>query len=190
MIVGEVNVSNAKFHQVFEKDLSVALEATLNADSAQELEIDRDLYRGNENLIFRCHGCWRIYYPAIVSGNVTSDTEATISFLPWFSGPEVLYHRLVLRAKPIAGKVFRWLMLARTGEEKPFTFSPDKAYINLDFFSKRNDIFLPLFVKAKADSGELIYFVLEGQWSEEGVILKIRRITESEAPPYLVAAKP
>lgn len=190
MIVDEVKVSSSKFHPVFGKDFSVALEATLNPDSEQELDIDRVLYGGNENLIFRNGDCWRIYHPANVSGDVSNDSEAMIRFLPWFAGPEILYHRLVLRAMPITGKIFRWLMLARSEEEKTFTFSQGKPYINLDFFSKRNENFLPIFVKVKTDKSNFIYFILEAQWSEEGVLLKIHRITESEAPQHLVAAKP
>lgn len=183
------NFSNSKFHSIFGKELSVALESTLDTYSDKELDIDRELYGNNEHLIFRNGDCWRIYYPADVNGNMETNKEATINFLPWFSGPEVLYNRLTLRATPKEGKIYRWVMFARFGEEKPFTFSKDKPhFINLDFFSKRNDNFLPLFVKVKKDGGGFAYFVLEGQWSEEAVTLKISRVTESEAPPHLVAA--
>ncbi|MBI2063815.1 MAG: hypothetical protein HYT65_02385, partial [Candidatus Yanofskybacteria bacterium] len=139
-------VSNNKFHPVFGKELSVALESTLDPNSDKELDVDRELYGNNEHLIFRNVYCWRIYYPAAIKGDIRTDSEAVINFIPWFRGPEVLFSRLAFRAKPVAGKIFQWVMFARFGEEKAFTFGKDKPFINLDFFSKRNENFLPLFI--------------------------------------------
>lgn len=188
-IAGDVTTN--KFHPIFGKELSVALESTLDTYSDKELDVDRELYGDNEHLIFRNGDCWRIYYPAAVNGDMATSQEATINFLPWFSGPEVLYNRLTLRARPKEGKIFRWLMFARFGEEKSFTFGKDRPpFISLDFFSKRNEKFLPLFVKVKTDRDRFTYFVLEGRWSEEAVTLEIRRVVESEVPPHLAAAKP
>jgi len=181
---------NTKFHRVYGKELTVALESTLDPNSDKELDVDRGLYGNNEHLIFRNGDCWRIYYPAIAEGDIRTDLEAVINFLPWFSGPEVLYNRLVLRARPITGSVYQYIMFARFGEEKAFAFSKDRPFINLDFFSKRNEKFLPLFVKVKTDNGGFTYFVLEAQWSEDAVTLKISVVAQSEVPPHLEAASP
>lgn len=182
--------TKTKFHRIFGKELTVALESTLDVLSGKELEFDPDLYDGNNNLIFRDGDCWRAYYPARCEGDITQDAEARIVFLPWFSGPEVLYNRLVLRWRPITSKVYRWMAFGRFGEEKPFSFSQAKPFINLDFFSKRNNQFLPLFVKVKTDSGEFVYFVIDGQWGETEVVLNIRRVTETQTPPHLISVRP
>lgn len=186
----ESDVSSTKFHSIFGKELSVALESTLDHFSDKELEFNNELYGGNQDLIYRKLECWRTYYPAALVGDITTDQEATISFLPWFSGPEVQYNRLVLRMRPITGKIFRWMMLGRFGEEKSFSFAKENPFINLDFFSKRNDKFLPLFVKIKTNAGEFIYFSISGEWGTDAVTLKIARTDESQVPPCLIAAKP
>lgn len=189
------NFSISKFHPVFGKELSVALESTLNLQSNKELLVDREIYYRNKNLIFRNGDCWRIYYPAVISGDVTTGQEAKIDFWPWFSGPQVLYNRLTFRIRPREGNFFHWMRFGRfqsedAPEEKPFGFDPNKPpYISLDFFSKRNDNFLPLFVKIREDGGEFTYFVIEGLWNEDAT-LKIRRVTESETPSHLAAIKP
>lgn len=181
---------SSKFHRIFGKELTVALESTLDMFSDKEFEIDRNLYAGNKDLIFRNDNCWRVYYPARVDGDILTDNDAKIVFLPWFSGPEVMYNRLTLRCRPITGRVYRWMAFARFDEEKPFSFSLAKTFINLDFYSKRNNQFLPLFVKVKADGEDFIYFVLEGSWGEAEVTLNIRRVAESDVPPHLASAKP
>lgn len=183
---------NKKFHRILGVELAVALETTLEVDSG-ELNFDPEFFEGgrpSQDLIFLNGDCWRAYYPARTAGDITQDTQAQVVFLPWFSGPEVLYNRLSLRCRPITGRVFRWMAFARFSEEKPFGFNPARPYINLDFFSKRNEQFLPLFVKVKMDDGSLAYFILEGSWSEDAVVLNIHRVEEGEAPPHLVSAKP
>lgn len=189
-IVVMPSVSSNKFHRIYGKELSVALESTLDSLSGKDFDFDPQLYSGNEELLFRRMDCWRAYYPATVIGDLATSQETTINFLPWFSGPEVMYNRLAFRARPIAGKIYRWMMFGRFGEEKPFTFAKDKPFINLDFFNKRNDKFLPLFVKIQTDTKELIYLSISGEWSDDAVFIKIIRVNETEAPPCLAAAKP
>lgn len=182
--------SNAKFHQVFGKNLSVALEATLEVGSG-ELEFDNKLFgdKPNPALLFRKGDCWRVYFPALKNGDLQKDNEASVSFVPWFEGPNVLYYRLCFRATPIFGHTLPWIMFGRFSEEKPFGFQPEKPFINLDFFSQSGS-FKPLYVKLIGNNEDFVYFVIEGEWKEEGPLLKLKRIKKEDAPSYLQAAKP
>lgn len=187
---GETHVSNNKFHRVFGRELCVSLEATLDSSSSEELQINPELYDRNQDLIFRKGNCWRVSHPARVNGDVSEQDDAEIQFLPWFSGPPVLFYRLCFRLRPITGNIFPWFQFGRFGEEKSFGFNPKYSeYLALDFFSKRTDEFVPIFVKFQVDKG-FIYFVIEGRVGESGAALKIRRVAEFEVPPHLASAKP
>lgn len=183
---------NKKFHHLIGKELSVALEATLEVGSGL-LDFDPELFgngRPNQDLLYRNGDCWRAYFPAVSEGDVRRDKEATVRFIPWFSGPNVLYYRICLRAQPLYGDKFCWLKFGRFNEDKPFGFLPAKPFISLDFFSQQQDGFKPLFVKVLDDSGKLIYLVVEGEIGDEEAEIKVRRISEQDAPPHLQTAKP
>ncbi len=183
--------TNSKFHRLFGKGLAVALEATLEVGSG-ELDFDPEQIGGkpNQELLFRNGDCWRAYFPAVSDGGIQEGNGAVIvRFIPWFTGPNVLFYRICLRARPLYGNTFRWLRFGRFGEEAPFGFSPAKPFINLDFFSQSQE-FNPLYVKVAGDNEEFIYFKVEAEWSEDGPALKLTRVNEQEAPLYLQAAKP
>lgn len=182
-------VSNNKFHRLFGKELAVALEATIDSSSDKELEIDPALYGRNQDLIYRKNNSWKIYHPAQINGGVSEQETAEIQFLPWFSGPPVLFYRIVFRLRQVTGNIWPWFQFARFGEEKAFGFNPKiSEYIGLDFFSRSSE-FVPLYVKAKTENG-FIYFVVEAELTEGGPILKIRGVAESEVPQHLAVARP
>lgn len=183
--------SNNKFHRLFGKELCVTLEATLEVGSG-ELEFDTELFGGkpNQELLYRSGDCWRAYFPAIIDNDIQKSDEATIRFVPWFTGPNVLFYRICLRARPLFGNTFRWLRFGRFGEEETFAFQPVRPFINLDFFSQSRGEFKPLYVKVAGDNKESIYFTIRAEWSEDGPILKLARVNEQDAPSHLQAAKP
>lgn len=185
------NLSNSKFHRLFGKELCIALEATLEVGSG-ELEFDAELFEGrpNQDLLFRNGDCWRAYFPAVSSGDIQESNEAAVRFIPWFIGPNVLFYRICLRARPLYGNTFRWLRFGRFGEEEPFGFQLAKPFINLDFFSQSREEFKPLYVKVEGNNREFIYFVIEAEWSEDGPALKLARANEQDVPPHLRVAKP
>lgn len=160
-------IDNKKFHRLFGKDLSMALEATLDVRSKLKFDFDPELFGGNWDLLYRNGDVWRAYYPAVVEGNIAEQENARIRFVPWFSGPEVLHYRLCFRLQPLFSKIFRWLKFGRFGfgEEKPFGFLENRPYINLDFYSLTG-AFAPLYAKVKDDRGEFIYFVIEAQMGD------------------------
>ncbi len=184
------NSSNSKFHRLFGKELCVALEATLEVGSG-ELEFNTELFGGkpNQELLYRKGDCWRAYFPAVSEGDVQEGNEAAVRFVPWFTGPNVLFYRVCFRLRPMFGVSYRWLAFGRFGEEKPFGFQTAKPFINLDFFSQSRSEFKPLYVKISGDNKEFIYFKIEAEWSEDGPALKLARVNEQDAPPHLQAAK-
>jgi len=187
-----VNSSNSKFHRLFGKELCVALEATLEVGSG-ELEFNTELFGGrpSQDLLYRSGDCWRAYSPAVSSGDIRENDEAVIRFVPWFTGPNVLFYRLCFRGRPLFQRDdFRWLAFGRYGEEKPFGFNPSKPFINLDFYSRLQGEFKPLYVRVEEGRNRFVYFVIRAEWSEDGPMLKLARVNGQDTPPCLQAAKP
>lgn len=173
-----------KFHPILE-GLGVALEATF--DSGTELEFDGSfrcppemIHDSREGLVKR------FYHPAIYEGDLSNGTgKLVINFVPWAWDKDEetekdSFHRLVFRGK---GDAVRNAKFARFGEEKAFGFQPGKPFISLDFFGKRSDEFLPLFVLL---DGRLVK--IEAEISEADVALVIHKVTRAEIPPHLAAA--
>lgn len=182
-------VSYTKFHPVFGAALKVALETTFSPevellfpDVPEGLDLSKLIY---DDVSVR-----RVYHPAVVSGDMKDKTEAIISFLPFVDQAEALYHRLCFRTKVKQGKFAYQVMLGRFGEENPFGFSDlNKPYINLDFLSKREDGFVPLYVKVVAE-GEFVYFEIRATADEDSVVLAVRRLSEYEVPAHLARSRP
>lgn len=176
------NIRVAKWHPAFGKDLEIALEATLNKNA--DFNYDSNLL--NSGMIHLLNEKRKVYHPAVVEDNSTS--KRTVRFIPCFAG-KVEYFRLCLWGKGISKKPF-FIRFARFGEDKTFGFNDSsRPYIGLDFFSKRSETFIPVFVKVlDRESGEMIFLVIEGAFveAENSIVFTIRKISASEVPPILL----
>ncbi|MDO8495593.1 MAG: hypothetical protein Q7S32_03720 [bacterium] len=192
---GEMNerVSLDKFHSLFGRALSVALEGTFYPDpKAGPIEIPEEYAKLSYAEPVR--GQVRFYYPAVASGDVRSKEEGVITFLPWFDRSLAAYHRIQLRVRPFqrGSRLMPRIMFARLGEEKAFTpeVKPgaEQTYLQLDFFSMREEMFLDLYVRVEDEKGPA-YFVIEADPKEntpEKVTLRVRRIDIKDAPTHLI----
>lgn len=174
------NIRVTKWHPIFGKDLEIALEATLNKNA--DFNYDSNLL--GERMIHASPYQRKVYHSAILADS----NETTIKFIPCFEG-KVEYYRLCLWGKGISKKPF-FVRFARFGEDKSFGFNNlSRPYINLDFFSKRSDKFIPVFVKIlDRKSGETIFLVIEGDFveAENSIVFTVRKISSSEVPPFLL----
>ncbi|MBI2676681.1 MAG: hypothetical protein HYX21_01840 [Candidatus Yanofskybacteria bacterium] len=188
-----------KFYPILGRNLGIALEATFYLDPSSKAQLPDDLrfhsliYSDSANLLTR------FYFPATVSGDTNIAQRMEIAFIPWVDRSQAAFHRICLRArKNHRAKSFDWLSLARMSEDKDFGFEPiynkDEAYISLDFYSKRRNIFLPVFVRAKGEDGKSFsYYVIESEKNPESptekVVMTVRTIKASEAPPPWITVK-
>lgn len=181
------NIRVAKWHPVFGKDLMVGLEATF--DIKDKFDYDRNLIEdGMICLVPKLQPVLRKVYSSAIVDDVND--IRTIKFVSCFSG-KVEYYRLCFWGKGIYKKPF-FVLFARFGEDKSFRFNDtSRPYLHLDFFSKRSDTFIPVFVKIlDRESGEAVFLIVEGRFEEEGTIeLTIRKIAATEAPPTLLVDK-
>lgn len=170
----------AKWHPIFGKDLMVALEATFG--------INTDLYYQSEfasdKLIHCDQFVRRVYYPAMIHDGSDKNNH-TINFIPWVNETEVKHHRLCLWGRGIPEGTR--ITFARIGEEKTFKFNDSsKPYMALDFFSKRNGEFVPLYVRLmNGKTNTPVYLVLTANASEESVELIISQLSEADVPSIL-----
>lgn len=169
----------AKWHPVFRKDLMVALEATLNINT--DFYYDSNLL--GEEMIRVSEHQRKIYNPAVVYDSIGT---RTIKFIPCFNG-KIEYYRLCLWGRGISKKPF-FVRFARIGEDKSFGFNnSSNPYLNLDFFSKRSERFIPVFVKIlDRESGETVFLVVEGQFQEDAVELTVKLVSATEVPSTLL----
>ncbi|MFH1672438.1 MAG: hypothetical protein ABIF87_03300 [Pseudomonadota bacterium] len=176
------NVSTSKFHPLFGSDIRVALEATFASDATF------DFVNGAyfSELIHQSPKHFRIYYPAIVGGDMARDQEGRITFVPWIDESEAQYHRLCFWAQPVTTKKF-FALFGRFGETNGFGFNdPRKPYLHLDFFGKRQDQFIPLYVRVRnRQSDEIVNLAIEGRAGEDQAELILRRVELNELPPCL-----
>lgn len=171
-----------KWHPVFRKDLMVAIEATLNINT--DFNYDSNLL--GEGMIRVSEHQRKIYNPAVVYDSHDSIGTRTIKFVPCFNG-KVEYFRLCLWGKGISLKPF-FIRFARFDEEKSFGFNdPSKPYIYLDFFSKKSDQFIPVFIKVlNRESGEMIFQMIEAKFDDTGIQLTVKKVSSAEVPPTLL----
>ncbi len=175
------NIRVAKWHPAFGKDLEIALEATLNNNA--DFNYDSSLL--NSGMIHLLQDKRKIYHPAVIANDSTGGR--IIRFFPCFAG-KVECFRLCLWGKGISKKPF-FIRFARFGEDKSFGFNDSsRPYIGLDFFSKRSDTFIPIFVKIlDRESGEMIFLVIEGDFeAENSIVFTVKKITSAEVPPILL----
>lgn len=182
-----------KFYPIIGRELGIALEATFYLDPSFRAELPDDprykflVYYDPAKFLTR------FYFPATVGGEIGTPKGQNISFVPWIDRSQAAFHRICLRArKDNRTRSFNWLSLARMSEDTDFGFTPiyDKgeAYISLDFFSKRSNVFLPVFVRAKKQDGEdYDYFVIEAEEKPEEadkeIVLTVRTVEASQVPP-------
>lgn len=186
-----------KFYPIIGRGLGIALEATFYLDLSSKLQLPDD--PKFKSLVYSdpAHFLVRFYFPAMVAGDVSAGQRQTISFTPWVDRSQAAFHRICLRArKDRQTRSLQWLSLARMSEDKDFCFEPvyDKgeAYISLDFFSKRRNEFLPVFVRVRKQEGKgFDYFVVESEGNSEDltkeVVLTVKAVKKSEAPPPWVS---
>jgi hypothetical protein len=167
------DIRGVKFHKILE-GLDVALEATFNSGEdlkyADEFKFLSLIHNSREGLVKR------VYHPARIVGNLNGAGQSRIVFLPWVEN-EALFHRLVFRAK---GNAIRNAKFARFGENKAFGFKLERPFITLDFFGKRADQFLPLFLLFDSDMVRI-----DTEISETEVALLIARTDPNSVPPHL-----
>lgn len=172
------NISVKKFHRIY-GGLKVALEATLKP--GEKLECDSVFLDDCPDLKFEKGLVMRAYHPARIYGglNGPGNDELRISFLSWVEN-ESQFCRLVFWADNLVAR--ENIAFARENEKKPFGFRPGKggSFINLDFFGKRSDEFLPLFAMV---DGYLLK--IEAEISEDEVALIIRKVLPVDVPVHL-----
>lgn len=200
------NFSGSKFHRLYGKCLSVALEATFPLDAdlrflVPELYTAELVYNPSHEVVRRAYSQSqldylrrRVYHPALEEGDMTKQDNVKVKFIPWVDDTDAQFYRILFRLKPLdgGGKTFRWMQLGRFGEEKPFGFDPQnpkKCYIYLDLLSKTSE-FKPVYTKVQRDTGDFTYFVIEVAVAEDGVTLSAREVEPREAPEHLAKAMP
>jgi hypothetical protein len=181
-VVNNVVCGN-KFHKISD-GLSVALEATFSSGESlgfsKEFAFPGLIYPSHEGLVTR------VYHPARAEGDLNNG-DLRIIFVPWVTN-EAQFHRLVLRGKGGESKNITFARFPRvvgdkTIDEKTFGFAPNKApFINLDFFGKRTDEFVPLFAKI---DGHLVK--IEAKINEDEVVLLINKVGRTDVPAHLNA---
>ncbi len=193
----QMSVAYRKFHPIFGFELQLYLEA--NFQSGDHIVEGENPFR--EEMIHRKGECVRYYYTAVSDyADLAEYDQGWIQFVPWFTTEDLKYLRIGLFAQAFNSKAKNfWLWFGRQGEEKPFTFSPDRAgHLQLDFMS-RNPVFQPLFVKVRNrkselnDMPEIVAFVIEvaPESEKNGVIqLLLRQVSEAELPPCLKDLRP
>lgn len=176
-------ISGKKFHKIA-GPLQVALEATF--PSGEKLKYEKSfafldlVFSSREGLV------QRVYHPASTAGS-PGNGGLKIVFFPWIQN-EAQFHRLVFngRGPGIEDVIFARFPRVVNGkviDDKVFGFKPKKApYINLDFFGKRTEEFIPLFVRVDSQ-----LLKIEAEIQEEEVSLNIIQVTMEEAPPHLGA---
>lgn len=196
-------ISGQKFHRLFGRDLAVALEATFAGDTEIKFSDETSQSEWFSTLVREIKPApeihltkeqsRRVYFPAMLklSADMAAQKEGEIKFLPWVDETEVQFHRLVFRLRPTGEKKIRWVRFGRFEEDNAFGFNlwTESAYINLDFFSKRANEFVPLYVKVQVGA-DFVYFLLSAEAREEAVTLKVRRVEAAAVPPHLAEAKP
>lgn len=181
--------SYTKFHSIFGSVLKVALETTF--PSSSEIKVIGDWDGRNVGFVHRNGFCQKIYHPAYTNGDVSERESRVIDFISWVDGTEAQGHRLCLRAKVKGGKFSAWIKLARFEEDKVFGFEdPKKPYVNLDFFSRRSESFIPVYVKIIIPSAPVTYLGIEGNASDEAVSLIISRLGLKSVPKILADFQP
>lgn len=172
------NIRVAKWHPVFRKDLMVALEATLNINT--DFNYDSNLL--GEGMIHVSPYQRKVYHSAMIADS----NETTIKFIPCFDG-KVEYYRLGLWGKGISKKPF-FLSFARFGEGEAFGFNdPSKPYIYLDFFSKKSEQFIPIFIKVlNRENGEMLFRMIEAKFDDTDIQLTVKKVSSAEVPPTLL----
>jgi len=184
--IRSIRISPTKFHRIFGKALKVALETTFPVGT-ELVTISKWDGRNNPEFVYRGSNSLRVYHPAYANGDLSEKESGVIQFIPWVDGTEALYHRLSLRYNLQDRST--WIRMARFGEDS--IFDPDQSFVNLDFFSIRSDGFIPIYVKisTKTLSG-FTYLMIEGQASDEGASILIKKVVESDVPDILVMARP
>jgi hypothetical protein len=206
-VTQDPNFSDSKFHRLFGKCLSVALEATF------PLDVDLTFPNGaiyNNELIYtpspdavrKAYAQGqpqnlrrRVYHPALEEGDLTKQDAAAIKFVPWVDDAGVQFYRMLFRLRPLdggGGKAFRWMQFGRSSEDKPFSFNPQdpkKCFIYLDLMSKTSE-FKPVYIKVQKDTKDFCYFVVEVEVSADGVAIKARKVAAQEVPLHLSQAMP
>ena len=178
------NVKKQKFHHIV-GNLGIALEATFLANANPEildenLEFPEMIYESPEKLVIR------VYYPAVYR-SIRIGQQAEIVFVPAVDETEVQFHRLCFRLKGQPRGREGWVRFARFGEAKTFAFTRERPVINLDFFGKRNNNFLPLYLKVCDSARGYLYLKLEAEVRDSQPIIKLTRVSETEVPSQLAA---
>lgn len=196
----ELKISKSKFHPLYGRALGVALEARLFIDPSKKLSVAEEY----KHLVHAGKDQALMYYPAIANGDMQENLAGEITFVPWFSGRELAAgHRLQFRIRSFDknSKQLPSIWFARTGELQAFNGKPQpgkrkkesskgEIFFHLDFFSKREEEFLSLFVKIR-DGNDDIFFVIEAGQEEntpEYAMLHTGRIRPEEAPECLIKA--
>ena len=190
------NVSSNKFHRIWGKYLTVALEAIFTKGTMPEAIALRDLSTQEKNLlIYQGYDALKLYTGALLEGNLFSDDDIKITSQPWFrtdiAGKEVQSYWLLFRSKALGPN---FPIFARFDEDKTFGPNSTDAYQpHLIYFGVRENEetkeletipFKPLYVKLK-ERHEDIYLVIKSEVLGE---LQISIVPESEVPLHLATA--
>ncbi len=190
------SISKNKFHRIWEKHLTVALEAIFTNGTMPEEVALRELSTQEKNLlIYQGYDALKLYTGALLEGNLFSDDDIRITSQPWFrtdvEGKEVQSYWLLFRSKSLGPN---FPIFARFDETKTFGPNLDDVYQpHLIYFGvKENEEtkqletipFKPLYVKLK-ERHEDVYLVIKSEVLGE---LQISIVQESEVPPHLATA--
>lgn len=201
-------VEYIRFHSIFGTDVQIALQMTIPAKTTWSTQIPNYYLNGPTGLVYnRPDGKTGLYLPALVNGDIRSQNESQIIFRSEFIASEAESYYLSFWGHGYKANGFR-VRMARFGEDHTFGFPEPgetyfcdiqkkqkvrKPFIHIALLSDKVLEFNTIYFRAsdrllsdKNGLPEIVTFSANAVFIEDGVLVSIRRVKESECPPLLI----